>query len=90
MESDPPTQPVRPGFSGFEPVREYRLPAQSGVSPHRHIDIGGSYRLLGKHGAYPAVDFLARINNITDERYMDVFGFPALGINALVGLRATY
>jgi vitamin B12 transporter len=70
--------------SQFESIGFPRNPA------FHHIDVGGSYRLVEKRGTYPAVDFIARINNVTDERYMEVFGFRALGINALAGLRATY
>ena len=47
---------------------------------YHHIDIGGVYHIITKHGAWPALDLLARINNVTDERYMEVLGFRALGI----------
>jgi len=70
--------------SQFESAGFPRNPA------YHHIDIGGTYRIVDKQGLYPAVDFIARINNVTDERYMEVFGFRALGINALAGLRASY
>ena len=70
--------------SQFEGIGFPRNPA------YHHIDVGGSYRIVDKQGLYPAVDFIARINNVTDERYMEVFGFRALGINALAGLRASY
>jgi outer membrane receptor protein involved in Fe transport len=43
-----------------------------------------------KRGNFPALDFTARINNVTDQRYMEAFGFPNLGLNALVGLQARY
>jgi len=70
--------------SQFESIGFPRNPA------YHHIDVGGSYRIVEKQGRYPAVDFIARINNVTDEHYMEVFGFRALGINALAGLRASY
>jgi len=70
--------------SQFEAVGFPRNPA------YHHVDIGGVYHILTKHGAWPALDFLARINNPTDEHYMEVFGFPAQGINALAGLQLRY
>ncbi len=36
------------------------------------------------------LDLTARIDNVTDNRYDEVFGFRALGLNALVGLRASF
>jgi vitamin B12 transporter len=56
---------------------------------HR-IDMGGTYRLWGRAGAMEWLDFTARIENVTDETYDEVFGFRALGFNALVGLRASF
>jgi vitamin B12 transporter len=70
--------------SQFEAVGFPRNPA------YHHVDIGGVYHILAKHGAWPALDLLARINNVTDEHYMEVFGFRALGINALAGLQLRY
>ena len=58
-------------------------------SGHTRIDVGGTWRILERHGVLKALDLTARIDNILDERYAEVRGFPALGIQALVGLRAT-
>jgi vitamin B12 transporter len=57
---------------------------------YHRIDLGGRFRLTERRGAFPALDFFARLNNATDEGYMETLGFPALGINALVGLEARY
>jgi vitamin B12 transporter len=54
------------------------------------LDVGGTFRILGKVGYLGGLDLTARIDNVTDQRYDEVQGFPALGINALVGLRATF
>ena len=59
-------------------------------SGYHRIDLGGTYHITGKHGAFPALDFTVRLNNVTDERYMEVFGFRNLGINVLAGLQARY
>ena len=59
-------------------------------SGYHRIDLGGTYHITGKHGAFPALDFTVRLNNGTDERYMEVFGFRNLGINVLAGLQARY
>src|SRR5262249_6126620 len=70
--------------SQFEAVGFPRNP------PSHHVEIGGGSHLLAKQGAWPALDLLARISNVTDEHYMEVFGFRALGINALAGLQLRY
>ncbi len=59
-------------------------------SGHTRIDVGGTWRLLERYGALKALDLTARIDNILNEAYADVRGFPSLGIQALVGLRATF
>jgi vitamin B12 transporter len=59
-------------------------------SGHTRIDVGGTWRILERHGMLKALDLTARIDNILDEGYAEVRGFPALGIQALVGLRATF
>lgn len=57
---------------------------------YHRIDLGGVYHIVPKRENFPALDLTARINNATDERYMEIFGFRNLGINALVGLQARY
>lgn len=52
------------------------------------VDVGGDLRLLGRTGWLERLDLTLRINNVTDQDYTEVLGFPALGINALAGLRA--
>jgi vitamin B12 transporter len=59
-------------------------------SGHTRIDVGGSWRVLERYGALKALDVTARVQNLLDEGYAEVRGFPALGIQALVGLRATF
>jgi vitamin B12 transporter len=54
------------------------------------LDVGGTFRLLGRVGAMERLDLTARIDNVTDNRYDEVFGLRALGFNALVGLRASF
>jgi vitamin B12 transporter len=54
------------------------------------IDVGGAWRILPRRGATPGLDFTVRVNNVTDEDYMEVLGFPALGINFLAGLQVRY
>ncbi len=59
-------------------------------SGYVRVDVGGTWRLLERYGVLKALDLTARIQNATDEGYVEVQGFPALGIQALVGLRATF
>jgi vitamin B12 transporter len=57
---------------------------------HHRIDVGGSYRAVERRGAIPAVDVTLRVNNVTDQRYFEVFGFQAPGVTVLAGARASY
>lgn len=57
---------------------------------HHRIDFGGTWRLLQRFGLLEKLEFTLRIENLTDERYDEVFGFRALGFNALAGLRAFF
>jgi vitamin B12 transporter len=52
------------------------------------IDTGGTFVVLGQYGRLNRLELTARIQNLTNQSYDEVLGFPALGINALVGLRA--
>jgi vitamin B12 transporter len=54
------------------------------------LDVGGTYRLLGRVGKMDRLELTARIDNVTDHRHDEVFGLRALGFNALVGLRAFF
>ena len=54
------------------------------------VNAGGTYRLFERHAFIQGVDLWTRINNLANNDYSEVRGFPALGINALVGLRVTF
>lgn len=63
----------------------------AGRNPGYHrIDVGGTFRLVGRVGAMERLELTARVENVTDQTYSEVFGFQALGLNALVGLRAYF
>jgi vitamin B12 transporter len=57
---------------------------------HTRIDVGGTFRLLDKYGILQALDLTARVNNILNEGYAEVRGFPALGTAFLLGARASF
>ncbi|OLB05622.1 MAG: hypothetical protein AUH14_08370 [Candidatus Rokubacteria bacterium 13_2_20CM_69_15_1] len=59
-------------------------------SGHTRVDLGGTYRLLNRYAFIQSVDLTARIQNLLNEGYAEVRGFPALGITGLLGLRATF
>jgi vitamin B12 transporter len=70
---------------------------EPGVSPpyvwnsgYTVVNAGATYRLFQRHAFIQGVDLWTRIQNLTNEDYSEVRGFPALGINALVGLRMTF
>lgn len=59
-------------------------------SGHTRVDIGGQYRLVERYGRLQALDFTVRVQNLLNEGYAEVRGFPALGTNFLVGLKASF
>ena len=73
-------------------------PAGTGADPrggvynsgHTRVDVGGTYRLVNRYAFLQGLDVTARVQNLLDEGYEDVRGFPALGVQALVGLRASF
>jgi vitamin B12 transporter len=54
------------------------------------VDLGGSYKIWGRAWFMERIDLIARLNNITDERYDEVQGFPAPPFNALIGVRVAF
>jgi vitamin B12 transporter len=52
------------------------------------IDMGGTFLLVGQFGRLDRLELTLRIQHLTNQKYDEVFGFPAPGINALAGLRA--
>jgi vitamin B12 transporter len=70
---------------------------EPGVSPawvwnsgYTVVSAGATYRLFQRYAFIQGVDLWTRIQNLTNEDYAEVRGFPALGINALAGLRVTF
>jgi vitamin B12 transporter len=59
-------------------------------SGHTRVDAGGAYRLLDRFGWLQRLELVARAQNILNEKYAEVHGFPALGANFLAGLRAGF
>lgn len=59
-------------------------------SGYTRVDIGGTWRILERAGWLQKLELTARLQNLLNEGYAEVRGFPALGINALVGLRASF
>ena len=57
---------------------------------HTRVDVGGSYRVVDKYGVLQFLDLTARVNNILNEGYAEVRGFPALGTAFLLGARAGF
>jgi vitamin B12 transporter len=64
----------------------------SGVynSGHTRWDVGGTYRILNRYAFLQSLDLIARIQNLLNESYAEVRGFPALGLQGLIGLRASF
>ena len=74
----------------FTRSRQYEAIGDTYNRGNTRVDVGGTYRLLSRYGLLQALDLTARVQNLLDEGYSEVRGFPALGINALAGLRASF
>ncbi|HYB69769.1 MAG TPA: TonB-dependent receptor [Candidatus Bathyarchaeia archaeon] len=59
-------------------------------SGYATVDVGGTWRMLERVWWLKKLELTARIQNLFNEHYSEVRGFPALGINALAGLRASF
>ena len=70
--------------SQFESAAQGRNPG------YTRVDVGGSYQLLSKLGLLQSLELQAKIENLLDEDYEEVKGFPALGTHYVVGLRGTF
>jgi vitamin B12 transporter len=59
-------------------------------SGHTRVDVGTTVRVLERRGRIKYVDLTGRIQNLLDEGYAEVRGFPALGITGIVGARVAF
>jgi len=59
-------------------------------SGYTRVDMGGTYRVLEKYNWVQGLDLIVRVQNLLNEGYAEVRGFPALGTNVLVGLRVGF
>ncbi|HTY80053.1 MAG TPA: TonB-dependent receptor [Candidatus Bathyarchaeia archaeon] len=86
-------EPLR-GLSVFAQVyavsRQFDTYGDLYNSGHTRVDAGGTYRLINQFGWLQRLDLVARAQNILNEAYAEVRGFPALGANFLIGLRAAF
>ncbi len=100
-----PREPQHRGNVGltWEPLPQLslftQLHVESGVfepfgevytNGYTRVDVGGTWRILERFGWLQKLEFTTRIQNALNASYSEVRGFPALGINALVGLRASF
>ena len=74
----------------FTRSQQYEIIGDTFNRGSTRVDVGGTFRLLNRYAVLQALDLTARVQNVLDEGYSEVRGFPAPGINALVGLRATF
>jgi vitamin B12 transporter len=59
-------------------------------SGYTRVDVGGTYRVLEKYNWVQGLDLILRVQNLLNEGYAEVRGFPALGTNFLAGLRVRF
>jgi len=57
---------------------------------YERVDVGGTLRLLDRYGSLRNVELTARVQNLFNRNYAELFGFPALGVNYLVGVRGAF
>ncbi len=57
---------------------------------YTRVDLAASYDLLSNLKPLENLQLFGRIENLLDEDYQEVFGFPALGLNFLIGLKARF
>jgi vitamin B12 transporter len=57
------------------------------ANPAARLDAWTRADLLGRYRLNPAVELFARLENLTDERYQDVFGYGAPGRSGSIGVR---
>ncbi|HEX8281085.1 MAG TPA: TonB-dependent receptor, partial [Chthoniobacterales bacterium] len=60
------------------------------ASPNLDIEDYSFVNLAAEYAVSPHLSVYARINNLTDEQYAEVFGFPALGRGAYGGVRVRF
>jgi vitamin B12 transporter len=59
-------------------------------SGHTRVDLGTTFRILERWGHVKYADLTGRVQNVLDESYAEVRGFPALGITGIVGIRVAF
>ena len=59
-------------------------------APNFDIEDYAFLNFAAEYAVTPHVSLFGRINNLTDEAYAEVFGFPALGRGAYAGLRLNW
>ena len=87
----------------WEPIRRLSLFAQVYIvtqqwetfgevynSGYTRVDVGGTYRVLEKYNWVQGLDLIVRVQNLLNEGYAEVRGFPALGTSFLAGLRVRF
>jgi vitamin B12 transporter len=57
---------------------------------HTRVDVGGTYRVVDRYGWLSSLELIARVQNLLDEGYSEVRGFPALGAQVMLGARARF
>jgi len=86
-------QPVKPLLlwtNFYIQTRQWESLGNIYASGYTRLDVGGDYRILERWGLVKYVDLTARIQNVANESYQEVRGFPALGITAIGGVRVAF
>jgi vitamin B12 transporter len=77
---------VRSDFDAISPHGRLLLGRNPGYTK---VDLAASYALVDQWRFLKSLRLFGRIDNLFDEEYQEVKGFPAPGFNFLIGIRAT-
>ena len=64
-------------------------PLSSNMASYQVVNMAAAYRVADGDPLLGALDFTLKLNNIFDEEYTEVPGFPSYGFTFLAGIRAT-
>jgi len=85
-----PLQSLRLTAELFVVSSQLEAPGQPRNEGYTVVNVGGAYRLPWRWGPLSEVAVHVKVNNLLNEDYAEVRGFPALGTHVVAGLRATF
>ena len=69
---------------------QFESPSLGRNPGYTKVDLSASYDIGKVYGDLGSLQAFARVDNLFDEDYQEVYGYPALGINFLMGLKVKF